>query len=161
MPNVKNSIIAVNAHLPRFSSTANLNFLKDHFFKDFAKSGAAGVAEWFTVPCLLRAARMVVGSSPGPNPHQCLWTHLQVGRSKRLGCHAGLYTVSRCHTSGEYGDHTSKKARKGDQPRLWNPGQTSPKLQNRGISGPTKGTHVPQKFILKKRKKILQNLTLR
>ena len=40
----------------------------------------------------------VVGSSP--EPPQCLWTGLQVRGSKSLGCHADLYTVSRCHTGG-------------------------------------------------------------
>ena len=33
---------------------------------------------------------------------------------------------------------------------LWNPGQTSPEVQNRGISGPTKRTRVLQKFNKKK-----------
>ena len=37
----------------------------------------------------------------GPNLHQCLQTCLQVHGSKRLDCHADLYTVSRCHTRGE------------------------------------------------------------
>ena len=39
--------------------------------------------------------------------------------------------------------------------RLWNPGQTSPEVRNRGVSGPTKRTHVPKKF-LKKKKKICE-----
>ena len=42
-------------------------------------------------------------------PQECL----QVRGSKSLGCHADLYTVSRCRTRGESEDHTSKKARKG------------------------------------------------
>ena len=37
----------------------------------------------------------VMGSNPD------LWTHLQVRGSKRLGCHADLCTVSRCHTRVE------------------------------------------------------------
>ena len=32
------------------------------------------------------------------NLHQCLQKCLQVCGSKRLGCHADLYTVGRCHT---------------------------------------------------------------
>ena len=72
----------------------------------------AGVAEWFAAPCLLRVAQTVVGLSPGPNLHQCLWTHLQVHGLKRLGCHADLYTVSRCRTRGESEDQ-SEKAHKG------------------------------------------------
>ena len=39
-----------------------------------------------------------------------------------------------------------------DPPWLWNPGQTSPEVQNRGINGPTKRTYVLQKCF-KKRKK--------
>ena len=48
-----------------------------------------------------------------PNLHQCLWTR-QVCGSKRFGCHADLYTVSRCRTRSESEDHTSKKACKRD-----------------------------------------------
>ena len=59
------------------------------------------MAKWYTAPCLLRAGRMVMGSSPGPNLHQCLWTRLQVCGLKRLGHHADLYTVSRCRPRGE------------------------------------------------------------
>ena len=54
----------------------------------------------------------VVGLSPGPNLHQCLWTRLQVCGSKMLSCHADLYTVSRCHTRGKSEDHTSEKVTK-------------------------------------------------
>ena len=32
---------------------------------------------------------------------------------------------------------------------LWNPGKTSPEVQNRGISGPTKRTNALQKYFLK------------
>ena len=39
-----------------------------------------------------------------------------------------------------------------DPPWFWNPGQTSPEVQNRGISGPTKRTYVLQK--LKKKKNL-------
>ena len=46
-------------------------------------------------------------------PHQYLWTpYLQVCRAKRLGCHADLYTVSRCHTRGEFEDNIGKEAHK-------------------------------------------------
>ena len=44
------------------------------------------------------------------NLYQCLWTHLQVCGSKRLGCHADILTVSRCHTRGEFEGHRSEKA---------------------------------------------------
>ena len=57
-------------------------------------------------------AQTVVGSSPSLNLNQCLWTCLQAHGLKRLSCHADLYTVSRCHTRGESGDHTGEKAHK-------------------------------------------------
>ena len=86
--------------------------------------------------CCLQHGRSWVQA---PNLHQCLWTHLQVHGSKRLSCHADLYIVSRCHTRGEPEDHTSEKACKRDPPWLWDPGQMSWEVQNRGIHGPTKG----------------------
>ena len=47
----------------------------------------------------------------GLNPHQCLWIYdPQVCISRRLSCHADLYTVSRCHTKCESEDHTGEKA---------------------------------------------------
>ena len=109
------------------------------------KISRAGVAEWSTAPCLWHGWSWV----QAPNLHQCLQTHLQVCGLKRLGCHADLYTVSRCHTRGE---KKSMQAR--DPPWLWNPGKTLPEVQNRGISGLTKRTCVLQKFKKKKKKKI-------
>ena len=41
------------------------------------------------------------------------WTSTNVCGSKRLGCYAELYTVSRCCTRGESEDHSSEKAHKG------------------------------------------------
>ena len=99
----------------------------------------------------------------GSNHHQCLWIHdLQVCRSKRLGCHAELHTVRRCwlgcHTElhtvrrcctrGESEEHTGEKASKQarDSPWPWNPGQMSPEVQSKGISGSTKRTCVLQHF---------------
>ena len=40
--------------------------------------------------------------------------------------------------------------KRGNPPWLWNPGQTSPEVQNRGISGPAKRTCVLQKNFKKK-----------
>ena len=37
--------------------------------------------------------------------------------------------------------------KQGNPPYLWNTGQTSPEVQNRGISGPTKRTYVLQIFL--------------
>ena len=63
-----------------------------------------------------------------------------------------LYTVSRCRTRSESEGLTSEKARKGSTLAL-NLGQTSPEVQNRGISGPMKRTYILQKFDL-----IMKNL---
>ena len=84
-----------------------------------------------------------------PNLHQCLWTHMQVCRSKRLNCHTDLYTVSWCCIRGESEDHTSEKACKGSTLVL-KPRAMPPEVQNRGISGPMKRTYVPQKKFKKR-----------
>ena len=69
-----------------------------------------GELEWLNGLQHCAVACMVMGS----NPHQFLGTHdLQVHGSERLGCHAELYTVSRCHTTGKSEDHTGEKAHKG------------------------------------------------
>ena len=56
--------------------------------------------------------------------------------------------VIMCHTRGEYEEsiafrQESTHAR--DPPWLWNPGQTSPKVQNRDNSGPTEIIYALQK----------------
>ena len=56
---------------------------------------------------------------------------MQVRGSKGLGYHADPYTS--IHSAGV-------------APEKAHPGQTSPKVQNRGISGPTKRTYVLQKL---------------
>ena len=48
-----------------------------------------------------RAGQVVYSDGRSWVRAQCLRTHLQVRGSKRLGCHADLYRVSRCHTRGE------------------------------------------------------------
>ena len=67
---------------------------------------------------------------------------VQVRGSKRLGCYADPYTVSRCRTRGESEDHTSEKARKGSTLAL----KPRTDVQNRDTSGPTKRTYVLPKF---------------
>ena len=42
-----------------------------------------------------------------------------------------------------WGSHKRQSMQR-DPPRLWNPGQTSPEVQNRGINGPTKRTCILQ-----------------
>ena len=74
---------------------------------------------------------------------------------KRLGCHADLYTVRRCRTRGESQEfiaHRQQSTQARDPPWLCNPEETSPEIQNRSISGPTKRTYVLQKIFKKKTK---------
>ena len=86
----------------------------------------------------------------GFEPHQWLYhVHVHVGGWKRLSCHTGHQEVSRCHTRGESEEsiaHSWWNIQVRDPPWLWNPEQTSPKVQNRGISGPPKMTHVLQRY---------------
>ena len=53
-----------------------------------------------------------------------------------------------------------KHASEGIHPGFETPGQTSPEVQNRGISGPAKRTYVLQKFLKKKKivKKEMQGI---
>ena len=81
--------------------------------------------------CAVPAAQTFMGSSP-KSPM------LQVCGSKRLSCHADLYTVSRCHTRGESEDHTREKARKKrDPPWLSNPGQKKRLIVNSPVANET------------------------
>ena len=64
------------------------------------------------------AAQTVMGSSPGMNLHQCLWTHLQVCGSKRLGAMLTSTQSAGVAPEGESEDHTSEKAHKRDPPWL-------------------------------------------
>ena len=83
-----------------------------------------------------------------PNLHQCLWTCLQVCGLKRLDCHADLYSQQVSHQRWIWGSHMRENMQR-DPPWLWNSGQTSPEVHNRGISGPRKRTCVLQKFFKK------------
>ena len=51
--------------------------------------------------------------------------------------------------------------KRGNPPWLWNPGQTSPEVQNRGISGPTKRTCVLQNLKKKKSGSFPENSNLK
>ena len=69
---------------------------------------------------------------------------VQVCGSERLGCHAGREEFSTHYTIDESKEFTahrwwSRQVR--NLPYRWNPGQTPPEVQNRGISGPTKRTY--------------------
>ena len=81
----------------------------------------------------------------------------QVRGSKRLGCHANLYTVSRCRTRGESQEfiaHRWQSMQARDPPWLWNPGETSPEVENRVSVAPRKRTYVLQKLFFKKKQKV-------
>ena len=65
------------------------------------------------------------------------------------GCHAGCQEVSRCRTRGE--SQESIVCRRGsmqarDPPWLWNPGEMSPEVQNRGNQWPHKKDSCPPKI---------------
>ena len=57
-----------------------------------------------------------------------------------------MLSFATCYRLYRFGNRTIEKACKRDPPWLWNPGQTSPKVRNRGISGPTKRTYVFKNF---------------
>ena len=85
----------------------------------------ARVAEWFRALCLLHTARTVMGLS------KWMWmlTHIHsAGVTPEVNLRI---TLARRHAR--------------NPPALWNPEQTSPAVQNVGISGPTKRTYVLQK----------------
>ena len=74
-------------------------------------------------------ALFIVGSSP-TNACSC-----------RLGCHVGHQEACSCHTKGTSEESIARRwqsTQVRDPTWLWNPGQTSLKVQNRDISGPTK-----------------------
>ena len=81
------------------------------------------VAEWYAVPCLLHAARVGTGA----NFHQCLQTRLGLAW---LPCWPP-YSQQVSHQRGIWGSHKWESTQKGS-PWLWNPGQTSPEVQNKG-----------------------------
>ena len=75
----------------------------------------AGVAEWSTAPCLLRAARTVVGLSPEPPP--------------MLGNTSAAMWIKKawCCTRGESQEFIAcrwQSTQVRDPPWLWNPGET-------------------------------------
>ena len=68
------------------------------------------------------------------------------------GIHPGLETQGRRHQKSKTGVSVKPKAditRNPKQGYQWNPRQTSPEVQNRGISSPTKRTCVLEKFMKK------------
>ena len=96
-------------------------------------------------------ARTVVGSSPGldrTSTNSC--RHICISGSKRLGCHADLYTVSRCHTRGESENHTSEKACKGSTLAL-KPRADVTRSPKQGYQWPHKKDLCPTKILLKKK----------
>ena len=67
--------------------------------------------------------------------------HVQVHGSKRPNSNAGHQEVQRCYTRGKSEKSIAQRWRStkvSDPPWFWNLGQTSPEVQNRGISCTTK-----------------------
>ena len=76
---------------------------------------------------------------------------------KRLGCHADLYTVCRCHTRGESEDHTGKKAWKGSNLTL-KPRADITRSPKQRHQWPHRKVLCLKKNFKKKEKKIIQCL---
>ena len=87
---------------------------------------------------------------PWPEPPPMVVDMSASAASKRLGCHADLYTVSRCHTRGESENHTGKKARKGSTLHGF---ETQGRCQQKSKTGvsvaPQKGLMSSKKFFKK------------
>ena len=69
--------------------------------------------------------------------------HMYKYVDKLLGYHANYQEVSRCCARDESEEYIAYRLTK---PGFETPGQTSPEIQNWGISGPTKRTNALQKF---------------
>ena len=114
----------------------------------------AGVAEWFRA---VLTAQTVVGSSPIPNLHQCLWTRL--GHIWKYvdwkGSAAILTSVQSEGVTPEVNLRITqaRKHTKRDPPWLCNPGQTLPEIQNRqGYQwSHEKDSWLPKIYFIKKR----------
>ena len=87
----------------------------------------------------------VMGSNPEPPPI-LVDTSTQVHGSKRLGCHADHYTVSRCHTGDESEDLTSEKACEGSTLTL-KPRADITRSPKQGYQWPHKKNLCPPNFI--------------
>ena len=105
----------------------------------------------YSVVCV---ARIVMGLSPQTSTnarrHVCRYVD-------QKGLAAMLTSIQSASVAPEVNLRNplcaGQEARKwGNPPWLWNPGQTSPQVQNRGISGPRKGLMSSKNF--KKKKKI-------
>ena len=90
------------------------------------------------------------GWSCAPNLHQCLWTCLRVHGSKRLDCHADLYTVNRCCTRDESEDHTSEKTCKKGSTLALKLGADVTRIPKQGYQWPHEKDLCPQKMFKKK-----------
>ena len=95
-----------------------------------------------TVPCLLHVARTVMGLIPKPPP---MLAHMD-----QNGLDAMLTSIQSAGVTPDVNLRITqaRKHAKRDLPWLWNPGQMSLEVQNKGISGPTKRTYVLQKKCL-------------
>ena len=104
--------------------------------------------------CCVRHGRSSVGA---PNPHQCLRTRLVCG-SKRLGCHADTYTVSRCRTRGESQEFIARRRKntsEGSTPGFETQGRRHQKSKTGVSVVPPKGL-MSSKIFSKRRYKICE-----
>ena len=94
------------------------------------------------------------GRSPDriPSRHPTAATSVACRECDWLPCWP-LYSQQMLHQRWIWGlAHKQESMQARNPPWLWNPGQTSPEVRNRGISGPTKRTRVLQKFKKKEKK---------
>ena len=98
-----------------------------------------------------------------PNLHQCLGTDLQVCGSKRLSCHADLYTVSRWGESQEFIAHRWQSTQGRDPPWVWNPGRRYQKSKTGVSVAPRKGLMSSKNFkkISTNRRDVIVRITFR
>ena len=78
---------------------------------------------------------------------------------KGLAAMLTLLSICRCRTRGKPEESIAcrqESTQVKDLPWLWKPGQTSPEVKNRDISGPTKRTYVLQNFTKRKKKHLLR-----
>ena len=82
----------------------------------------------------------VIGSNPKPPPMLVDMSASTWIKKVQLPCWP-LFSQQVSHQRWIWGLHKQESMQ-----GLWNPGQMSPEVQNRGISDPTKGTYVLQKL---------------
>ena len=112
----------------------------------------AGVAVWFTAPCLQCETQTVLGSNPDPaqiSTNACTYVCKYVDQKDS----AAMQTSMQSEGVAPEELHAGKKARKWEIHPGLKPRHKSAEVQNRGISDPTKRTYVLKIFFKKIMKK--------